>query len=80
MNTSDRTAFIKEFVALEFVALLRFVAAREACVGHLRRASAEIHRSMEIMGDITEDLVLHPPQEDLNEEAWRSLHTAKYTA
>jgi len=38
---------------------------------------------MEIMGDIAEDLVLHPPQEDLNEreeEAWRTLHAAKYTA
>jgi len=78
MNTWDRTAFIKEFVAL-----LRFVAAGEACVGQLRRVSAAIHRSMEIMGDIAEDLVLHPPQEDLNEreeEAWRTLHAAKYTA
>ena len=78
MNASDRTEFIKEFVAL-----LRFVAAGEASVGHLRKESGAIHRSMEIRGDIVEDPVLYPPQEDLNEreeEAWRTLYAAKYTA
>ena len=56
------------------MALLRFVAAGEGCVGHLRRVSAAIHRSMEIMGDIAEDL------NEREEEAWRTLHAAKYTA
>lgn len=78
MNTSDRTEFIKEFVAL-----LRFVAAGEACVGHLRKDSAAIHRSMETGGVSAEDPILYPPQEDLNEreeEAWRTLCSGNYTA
>ena len=54
--TKDRTEFISEFVAL-----LRFVAAGEANVGHLRKDSDVIHRpDNENAGD---QLVVHPPQE-----------------
>ena len=77
MNTEDRTYFIKEFVAL-----LRFVAAGQANVGHLWKESSAIHRDTD-MRELVEDPVLHPPQEDLNEseeEAWRTLHAMKYTA
>lgn len=56
-NTDDRTEFIKEFVAL-----LRFVAAGEVNIGHLRKDSRVIHRSLdEPVG------MLHPPEEIMDE-------------
>lgn len=70
-NTSDRTEFIKEFVAL-----LRFVAAGEANVGHLRKDSNVIHRNNNDSND-----VLHPPQEamdDREQDTWRELYGWQY--
>src|SRR5437667_349752 len=70
--TGDRTDFIKEFVAL-----LRFVAAGEANVGHLRKDSNVIHRTV----DDDEKVVLHPPQEAMDESEvsrWRELNAWQY--
>lgn len=71
--TEDRTNFIKEFVAL-----LRFIAAGEANIGHLRKGSRVIHRTAE---DIDDEAGLHPPQEamDASEESrWRDLYGWQY--
>ena len=76
MNTVDRTEFIKEFVAL-----LRFVAAGEANVGHLRKYRQGIHRAMYMKENPVDDPVLRPPQQDLTEgeeNRWRTLHAANY--
>jgi len=77
INTEDRTEFIKEFVAL-----LRFVAAGEANIGHLRKDSRMIHRITN-RGDAAIDKpALRPPQEDLNEaeeEIWRVFSAGEYT-
>ena len=78
MNPVDRTEFIREFVAL-----LRFVAAGEADVGHLRKDSQAIHRAMDTKGNMEDDPVARPPQQDLDEreeEIWRTLNAAHYTA
>ena len=63
MNAIDRTEFIKEFVAL-----LRFVAAGEAKVAHLRKGGRVIHRSR---SEVKEP-VLRPPQQalDRDDELW----------
>lgn len=58
------------------MALLRFVAAGEANVGHLRKDSEVIHRSVDESTDI-----LHPPQEamdEMEESRWRSLSMTQY--
>ncbi len=72
--TGDRTDFIKEFVAL-----LRFVAAGEANVGHLRKDSNVIHRTVdECVGD---KAGFHPPQEAMDgseETRWRDLYGWQY--
>jgi len=77
MNTEDRTDFIKEFVAL-----LRFVAAGEASVGYLRKDCRAIHRIVSAGGAIADELVLRPPQQDLNEveeNDWREEMASEYT-
>ena len=58
-----RTEFIQEFVAL-----VRFVAAGEAKVAHLRKGGRVIHRSK---SDV-EEPVLRPPQQalDRDDELW----------
>ena len=61
---------------MEFVALLRFIAAGEASVGHLWKGSKVIHRA----GDRDDD-ILRPPQMalDANEEcSWRELNEETY--
>ncbi len=73
-KTGDRTEFIKEFVAL-----LRFVAAGEANIGHLRKDSGAIHRSVD--ESVGVKVVLHPPQEamdDSEERRWRELYAWQY--
>ena len=73
-KTGDRTEFIKEFVAL-----LRFVAAGEANVGHLRKDSSVIHRSVDESVDVK--VLLHPPQEAMDESEenrWRELYAWQY--
>jgi hypothetical protein len=73
--TGDRTDFIKEFVAL-----LRFIAAGEANVGHLRKDSTVIHRTVDDHG-VGDKAVLHPPQEamdDSEESRWRDLYGWQY--
>jgi len=60
MTTDSRTDFVKEFVAL-----LRFVAAGDANIGHLRKGSREIHRATDRTGHIANEPVLRPPQEAL---------------
>jgi hypothetical protein len=71
LETKDRTDFIKEFVAL-----LRFVAAGEANVGFLRKDGVEIHRTMDVDGEVDDDeQILHPPQEEMEEveeSSWRA--------
>jgi hypothetical protein len=77
-NTSDRTEFIKEFVAL-----VRFVAAGEANMGFLGKNCSEIHRMTDSNGRIEQDQVLQPPQEELNEnegEMWRRSDAREYTS
>jgi len=72
--TGDRTEFIKEFVAL-----LRYVAAGEANVGHLRKDASVIHRIVdEGVGD---EAAFHPPQEAMDESEenhWRDLYGWQY--
>jgi hypothetical protein len=71
--TGDRTNFIKEFVAL-----LRFIAAGEANVGHLRKDSRVIHRTVE---GVEDKAGLHPPQEAMDEpeeSRWRDLYGWQY--
>lgn len=78
MDTVDRTDFIKEFVAL-----LRFVAAGEAKIGHLRKDSQVIHRTTADIGAVKDEVVLRPPQEALDEdeeEAWRLTEANEYAA
>ena len=73
-KTGDRTEFIKEFVAL-----LRFVAAGEANVGHLRKDSNVIHRSVD--ESVRVKALLHPPQEAMDESEenrWRELYAWQY--
>jgi hypothetical protein len=77
-NTSDRTEFIKEFVAL-----VRFVAAGEANIGFLGKGRSEIHRMTDVDGQIERDQVLQPPQEELNEnegDMWRKTDAREYTS
>ena len=76
--TGDRTNFIKEFVAL-----LRFIAAGEANVGHLRKDRQGIHRAMYMKENPVDDPVLRPPQQDLTEDEenrWRTLYATNYTS
>jgi hypothetical protein len=64
-------AFIKEFVAL-----VRFIATGEARIGELRANSRAIHR-----GDDDTVVVLHPPQEAMDEseeERWRVMYGEHY--
>ena len=73
--TDDRTGFIKEFVAL-----LRFVAAGEVNVRHLRKDSEVIHRTGN-ENDVGNQVVLHAPQEAMDEAdeiRWRDLDRWKY--
>lgn len=75
-NTTDRTEFIKQFVAL-----LRFTTAGEANIGHLQKDSRVIHRTIDD-SDIDLEPVLHPPQEamDVGEQSkWRELNAWQYT-
>ena len=71
LSRDDRTEFIRHFVAL-----LRFIAAGEANIGHLRNDSDTIHRSADETTPI-----LHPPQEAMDESEegkWRSLSAFQY--
>ena len=71
-NRDERTQFIKQFVAL-----LRFIAAGEANIGHLRRDGETIHRAPD-----DSEAVLSPPQEamdELEEARWRILSASQYT-
>src|SRR5947207_6488819 len=71
--TGDRTNFIKEFIAL-----LRFIAAGEANIGHLRKDSTMIHRTAE---DVDGKAGLHPPQEAMDESEvnrWKDLYGWQY--
>jgi hypothetical protein len=71
-NRNDRTEFIKQFVAL-----LRFTAAGEANIGHLRKDGDTIHRAQDDFAEI-----LHPPQEamdEVEEARWRTLSASQYT-
>jgi hypothetical protein len=64
-----------EFIR-QFVALVRFVAAGEAKIGHLRNDGNAIHRR-EGHGET----ILRPPQQDLSdkeEESWRILNAGHY--
>ena len=73
LKTVDRTDFIKEFVAL-----LRFIAAGEANIGHLSKDSVVIHRGVDDDGKV----VLHPPQEAMDEgeqTKWREVNAWQYT-
>jgi hypothetical protein len=70
LDTTDRTDFIKEFVAL-----LRFVAAGETNVGFLHKDSVEIHRTIGSVVDEDEQ-ALRPPQEEMEEveeSSWRTM-------
>jgi hypothetical protein len=78
LHPSDRTEFIRQFVAL-----IRFVAAGEANIGHLRKDSNTIHRSAreEIGLEGDGETVMRPPQQDLDakeEELWKTLHAGNY--
>lgn len=76
-NTADRTEFIKEFVAL-----LRFVASGEANIGFLGRNNSEVHRTTNDPGEVKDEPVLRPAQEELNEaeeRMWRLSHIEDYT-
>jgi len=67
-NSIDRTEFIRKFVAL-----LRFVAAGEAKVGCLRKDCSAIHRTRNAAGELKDEPVLRPPQEEMDEfeeEIW----------
>lgn len=80
LHPLDRTEFIREFVAL-----VRFVAAGEANVGHLRKDGNTIHRSMKEESGVEGDseTVMRPPQQDLDagEEAeWRKISSGQFTA
>ena len=71
-NRGDRTEFIKDFVAL-----LRFIAAGEANIGHLRKDGDTIHRTQD-----ESEAILHPPQDAMNqleETKWRTLVAYQYT-
>jgi hypothetical protein len=70
----DRTEFIAEFVAL-----LRFVAAGEANVGHLRKDSEVIHRRRG--ENVSGEVVSHAPQEAQSKselEQWMTLDRCKF--
>ena len=72
--TDDRTDFIEEFVAL-----LRFVAAGEAKVGHLRKDSEVIHRRTD--GNGSGEVVSHAPQQAQDESearTWMDLERYKF--
>jgi len=76
-NAVDRTEFIKEFVAL-----LRFVAAGEANIGHVRKNSTIIHRSVTDPEGIEDETEMGPPQEVLTtveKKSWRILNAHQYT-
>ena len=73
-KTSDRTEFIREFVAL-----LRYIAAGEVNIGHLRKDSHVIHRTTNDSSIVT--TVLHPPQEAMDEgesRRWSELNEWQY--
>lgn len=70
----DRTEFI-----VEFVALVRFVAAGEANVGHLRKDSEVIHRRTD--ENVSGEVVSHAPQEaqdDRDMRRWMDLDRWKF--
>jgi hypothetical protein len=78
LHPSDRTEFIREFVAL-----IRFVVAGEANIGHLRKDGTIIHRSVReetgVEGD--SETVARPPQEVLDsteEKLWKTLNAGQY--
>ena len=76
MNTLNRTAFIKEFIAL-----VRFIAAGEANIGFLGKERTEIHRGESKLPKDMEDEEgeVQPPQEAMDhaeEERWRQLNAA----
>jgi hypothetical protein len=74
----DRTKFIGEFVAL-----VRFVAAGEAKIGHLRNDGNAIHRREETGVEGHGETVVRPPQQDLDageEKDWRDSYAGHYAA
>ena len=71
LSRDDRTEFIRHFVVL-----LRYIAAGEANIGHLRNDSDTIHRNADETPPI-----LHPPQEAMDEREegrWRNLSAFHY--
>ena len=73
LHTTDRTEFIKDFIAL-----VRFIALGEANIGFLGRNSQDIHRGERDM----EEQVVHCPQVDAEEKEevlWRMSHADQYT-
>jgi hypothetical protein len=73
LNTDSRTEFIKHIVAL-----LRTVAAGDVNIGHLRKGAGKIHRRKDPSGNTTDESVIHPPQEEIDER-WRELFVKEYT-
>ena len=62
VNNTDRTEFIKEFIAL-----VRFIAAGEANVGFLGKTREEIHRIASDRSIVDDEHVVRPPRQDLND-------------
>ena len=59
--------------------MLRFLAAGEANIGHLRKDCLVIHRT--VPENVEEEVVSHPPQQvmdELEEEKWRLLEAWRY--
>ena len=77
LNTLDRTDFIKEFIAL-----VRCLAAGDINIGFLGKNNPEIHRMMKDAGDVSDELVLCPPQQELTgkeESLWREDSMEEFT-
>jgi hypothetical protein len=77
-DEKERTDFIRQIVAL-----IRFVAAGEANIGHLRKNGTQIHRSLDASGHLVDEPVLHPPQRVMDEREqaeWRESMSDLYTS
>jgi hypothetical protein len=76
LNTDSRTEFIQHMVAL-----IRMVAAGEVNVGHLRKDVGKVHREDDPSGNANDELVIHPPQEEMDakeELRWREVSAKEY--
>ena len=64
------------------VALIRMVAAGGANVGHLRQDVGKVHRTENPSENARDKLVIHPPQEEMDEgeeSRWREALAREYT-